>query len=232
MIASQAREKARESLAGNWSKAAAITLIFAGISFIISLLDNIPYVGTLLVTILTLPLSYGLMITFLKIKRKEEVTYFSFLKDGFSNFKNVWFVALRVIQKVLPWLVLLIFAIILLAVGITLSITLASGLATFLCIIGLILYIVSFVFLFIKGLSYAIVYYLLQDNPDLPAKEIVEKSQDLMEGNKKRYFCLSLSFIGWALLSIMTFGIGYFFLLPYMQMAIIHFYEDLIETKK
>ncbi|WP_347222634.1 DUF975 family protein, partial [Bacteroides congonensis] len=38
---------------------------------------------------------------------------------------------------------------------------------------------------------------------------------------------LDLSFIGWALLAIVTFGIGFLFLQPYMQVSRAAFYEDL-----
>ena len=38
---------------------------------------------------------------------------------------------------------------------------------------------------------------------------------------------LDLSFIGWAILSLFTFGIGFFVLQPYMQVSHAAFYEDL-----
>lgn len=39
-------------------------------------------------------------------------------------------------------------------------------------------------------------------------------------------FYLHLTFIGWFLLSILTLGIGFFWLGPYVQSAQAHFYED------
>jgi uncharacterized membrane protein len=42
-----------------------------------------------------------------------------------------------------------------------------------------------------------------------------------------KLFLLDLSFIGWAILSLFTFGIGFFFLQPYVQIAHAAFYEDL-----
>ena len=49
----------------------------------------------------------------------------------------------------------------------------------------------------------------------------------MMQGHKMRYFELMLSFIGWYLLSILTFGIGLIFLAPYIQMTFVCFYEDI-----
>jgi len=50
---------------------------------------------------------------------------------------------------------------------------------------------------------------------------------ELMNGNKWAAFVLDLSFIGWAILCCFTFGIGYLWLIPYIQLAQCEFYEDL-----
>ncbi len=66
----------------------------------------------------------------------------------------------------------------------------------------------------------------MEDEKELSAKEVVAKSEELMKNNRWRIFCLSLSFIGWAILSVFTLGIGLFFLIPYMQMALVAFYQE------
>jgi len=80
----------------------------------------------------------------------------------------------------------------------------------------------------IKSYSYAMTEYILADNPEMDGIEAITKSRELMNGNKWRLFCLHFSFIGWMLLSILTLGIGFFFLTPYMQAATTAFYLDLI----
>ena len=47
-----------------------------------------------------------------------------------------------------------------------------------------------------------------------------------MKGHKMRCFLLSLSFIGWILLGILTLGIGYIWLIPYMYTTMAAFYQD------
>ena len=79
----------------------------------------------------------------------------------------------------------------------------------------------------IKALSYAMTPYVLKDNPNMKSNEAIEESMRLMSGHKAELFLLSLSFIGWALLSLLTLGIGFLWLIPYMQTANAHFYEDL-----
>ena len=54
----------------------------------------------------------------------------------------------------------------------------------------------------------------------------MEVSMQMMKGNKWRLFCLQLSFIGWAILCVLTLGIGYLWLNPYMNAAIAAFYDE------
>ena len=49
----------------------------------------------------------------------------------------------------------------------------------------------------------------------------------MMYGHKTQYFMLMLSFIGWFLLSILTFGIGLLFLYSYITMASTIFYQQI-----
>lgn len=79
----------------------------------------------------------------------------------------------------------------------------------------------------IKAYSYAMTDYILKENPDMNNNAAIEKSMAMMEGHKMRLFMLDLSFIGWALLAVLTLGIGFFFLQPYVQVAHAAFYEDL-----
>lgn len=79
----------------------------------------------------------------------------------------------------------------------------------------------------IKTYSYAMVPYLLKDEPELSADETIMKSMAMMKGNKMKLFLLDLSFIGWILLSILTVGIGLLWVLPYTMSARAAFYEDL-----
>lgn len=79
----------------------------------------------------------------------------------------------------------------------------------------------------IAAYRYSMAFYLLNDNPNLGAMEALELSKKIMMGNKWRLFCLHLSFIGWAILSILTCGIGFIWLTPYMTTAVTNFYESL-----
>lgn len=52
-----------------------------------------------------------------------------------------------------------------------------------------------------------------------------------MVGNIWKFFCLNLQFLGWAILAALSFGIGFLWLLPYMRVSYVKFYEELLIEK-
>lgn len=79
----------------------------------------------------------------------------------------------------------------------------------------------------IAGYRYSMGSYILSDNPQMTGKEALEASKKMMNGFKGKLFLLQLSFIGWAILCLFTFGIGYLWLVPYIQTATANFYQNL-----
>ncbi len=74
--------------------------------------------------------------------------------------------------------------------------------------------------------SYSQVFFILADNPTLPAGEAIKRSKAMMRGRRWKLFCLHCRFIGWALLAlVLTFGIGLFWVQTYVQSSLAHFYE-------
>ena len=51
-----------------------------------------------------------------------------------------------------------------------------------------------------------------------------------MRGKRLKLFLLELSFIGWAILSVLTLFIGFIFLAPYMQTSYAKFHDNLNES--
>ena len=98
------------------------------------------------------------------------------------------------------------------------------------------LYIVMSIFIFlwtillvipgiIAAFRYSMSFYILADNPNMGIMEALNESKRLMRGNKWKFFCLNLSFIGWAALACLTLGIGFLWLMPYIEVSIIAFYD-------
>ena len=79
----------------------------------------------------------------------------------------------------------------------------------------------------VKSYSYSMTPYILLDKPELSATEAITDSRMMMRGHKWQLFLLDLSFIGWILLSLLTFGILFIYVIPYMEAARAEFYRTL-----
>ena len=79
----------------------------------------------------------------------------------------------------------------------------------------------------IKSYSYAMAFFIQQEQPNKDWKYCIDESKRLMYGNKAKLFCLDLSFIGWYILGMLALGVGVFFVIPYHQMARTNFYLEL-----
>jgi len=284
MVSSDIRKEARASLKGKWGKGALITLVYMLIVYAIQFAANlIPFIGSIALLVIEIPIAYGIIVSFMKLRRGEEVSLVGFLTDGFAAFKKSWSVAWNVIKKLIIPIILLIVFLGIMVAGTAMTAMdliedsttavdsyesllnsemeeldeLESSLGTsyrssirsitpidaidsteeveketsgfgsgLLSVVGFVGYFVVLIYIAVKSLYYSLAMYILKDNEELTGKEIVEKSAELMKGNRWNYVWLSLTFIGWAILAGLTFGIGMFWLLPYMQVAQIVFYED------
>lgn len=79
----------------------------------------------------------------------------------------------------------------------------------------------------IKGYSYSMAFYILIDHPEMSVGEALKESMAITDGHKMDLFIMDLSFIGWGILSILTLGIGFFWLTPYSQTSWANAYDNL-----
>ena len=205
---SELRAQARERLEGKWGTFVLMTFLMLVIQTIL----QIPgYIGSLLevlspenvlaslsfsnisniLSLLALPLSWGLTVSLLRNHREESVDLEN-LFDGFrgGRYTRVFCAIFLVNLFTFLWALLLI-------------------------IPGI-----------MKAFSYALTPYIIMDEPELTARQAITRSCEIMQGRRWKLFCLYLSFIGWGILSILTFGIGFLWLVPYMNASVAAFYED------
>jgi len=96
--------------------------------------------------------------------------------------------------------------------------------------VGLFTYLWSLLFIIpgiIKAISYSMSMYILAENKGKPALECIKESKEMTQGHKSELFVLGLSFIGWMLLGSLTLGIGYIWILPYMNTTYANAYKSL-----
>ena len=79
----------------------------------------------------------------------------------------------------------------------------------------------------IKAFSYAMTPFIISEHPEMSANDAIDESRRIMAGHKFDLFYLFLSFIGWFLLGLLSLGIGFFWIIPYVQAAEVAFYNDI-----
>ena len=78
----------------------------------------------------------------------------------------------------------------------------------------------------IAAYSYSMTFYIVAEDPSVGALDAITRSKEMMRGKKWKFFCLNMRFIGWALLCVLTCGIGFLWLMPYISTSCARFYDD------
>ena len=87
-------------------------------------------------------------------------------------------------------------------------------------LIGIYIFLWSLLFVIpgiVKAYSYSMSLYILAENKGKSARACIRESMMMTEGYKMDLFVLDLSFIGWLLLTAITFGLAGIWVGPYMN---------------
>lgn len=79
----------------------------------------------------------------------------------------------------------------------------------------------------ISALSYAMTFYILADEPSLKAADALRRSKAMMLGYKWKLLGLCLRFFLLAIFCVLTLGIGFLWLIPFIHVTMAEFYIDL-----
>ena len=79
----------------------------------------------------------------------------------------------------------------------------------------------------IAALSYSMTYFIIAEDSSISASEAITKSKKMMKGNKWKLSYLGFRFTGWFLLAMLSCGIGFLWVGPYMYVSYAKFYDDL-----
>ena len=70
-------------------------------------------------------------------------------------------------------------------------------------------------------------FYIIADNPSISGSEAIKKSKEMMKGYKWELFVLLFSFFLWYVLGVITFGLSYIYVIPYVEATVVNFYEKI-----
>ncbi|OOE14646.1 DUF975 family protein [Fictibacillus arsenicus] len=209
------KKEAKQQLKGQWRQAALFTLLFGAIYYVIPLMIEINLSGGFENWISTDATSGATASTFV-ITLVLLPLYIGYLWTFLS--------VIRTGEKIKLSGLLQAF----------------SEISMYLKILGTYLLMMVYMFLWfllliipgvIKAFAYSQTYFVLKDNPDIGINTAITKSRKLMHGYKWKYFLLQLSFIGWILLSLITLGIGFIWLSPYLSASNAAFYNELVKKQ-
>lgn len=105
---------------------------------------------------------------------------------------------------------------------------------------SLIVYLLQSVFVFlyfllliipgiIKSYGYSLTFYLLHKDPNIKQMDVLKKSEEMMKGYKSELFMLDLSYLGWYILGLFTFGILWLWVVPKHQTARMLYLDEIYE---
>ena len=80
------------------------------------------------------------------------------------------------------------------------------------------------------SLSFSQTWFVIANDENISGYDALKESWNLMRGKRLKLFLLELSFVGWAILSVLTLFIGFIFLAPYVQTSYAKFYDNLNES--
>lgn len=212
MTRKQIKQYARNLLSNVGMKFYLITLLILALS----IFSAIPILGIIAIIALV-PISFSFMRMSLMGIRGEEIKYFETM-GLWAYFKGILWLIVYYIIYMIP----LIIGFVILEIE---SYELEPSI--FLLIIATLLIIISYIVIIYKSLGFAMIGFLAIDNPNATGRNLLKTSLLLMRGHKIEYLILIFSFILWNLLSIITCGIAYIYVFPYMQLTYAGYYEKL-----
>lgn len=93
-------------------------------------------------------------------------------------------------------------------------------------VISELLWLAGLVLGFLLTLPIYFIFWLYADDEEIDSTEAFRTSMALMRGAKWRFCRMMLSFIGWLLLGVLSFGIGFLWILPYFNQSCTNFYLE------
>lgn len=81
------------------------------------------------------------------------------------------------------------------------------------------------------SLLYSQAYYIMLDFPGYSTRQIMSTSRRVMKGNKARFFYMEVTLLPYYLLGLLSCGVAFFWVAPYVQMICTNFYLDLMHRE-
>ena len=174
------------------------------------------YVAEFLILLITMVMMFGLYYIHLNMARKKEVRI-SLVFYGFKNSTEKF----------------LLYGFLMLVISFASAIpAIVAGIYLYFhtTVLGMVLFVVagilSLILAIFLQLQFQLFYFVAIDCKEMSAREVFRRNNTLIRGNRGRLFYLDLSFTGMFFLGILSLGIGFLWVMPYMFQTLTNFYLD------
>ena len=183
---------------------------------------------SILSSLIQFVLIMGSLNVFLKMSRSPEPVSFSDFLDGLANWRKgistgLWETLWLFLWALLSIPVIIIFTLLIYPLLDYLSFSAYTFILLFVLLIGLIP-------MFIRALAYSQMFYLVAEYPELTARKAMTISILITKGYKWEIAKTLLSFAGWFILSMLTFGFVDLFVTPYYRMTMTNVFHALMKN--
>lgn len=188
--------------------------------------SGIMFLLTFIELVVTGIITFASLKVYLQMAKGPEPVEFSDYLKGF----NYWMKALGAVLWLTLWIFLwvLLFVVADSIIIVALSI---AGAAILLPVIQFFLTIGICAFMIYKSISYSYIYYIAAEYEEVSVIKALSLSKQITKGYIWELFVLAFSFIGWILLTVITFGLVNVFVQPYMSLTKINAYHYILGEK-
>ncbi len=164
---------------------------------------------------------------FLIFSRSPDPVQFKTYFDGYNKWargilNGLWKLLWIFIWALIAIPVIIVYAVIIVTLNIQLSDTLTLVIYPIILLIG-------FIPMFIKTIDYSFSFFFAAEFPEIGVRKALRLSISIVKGHRLDVFLLNFSFIGWFLLCMVTFGVGFVWYMPYYWMTMINAYHALLQ---
>lgn len=237
----------KEQLRGQWTIVVLITLFYGVIEFVFARLTNY-YESSFLFSIcsffITLLIGLWGNNLYLKLTRGKIVKFADMFISGTTYLKGLGIYLLQVLMMIPAAIISILVGAFLTVgvvagIGVTQDFIIPSNLESFVTafdfgyflkfflIFLLIVLVISIPMMLLTYYLYPSLILICEDETR-GVGECIGMSFRLMHGNLWKYIVLQLSYLGWALLGVLTLGIGYLWLVPYITTVNMNFFNKLV----
>ncbi|MBQ0128712.1 MAG: DUF975 family protein [bacterium] len=199
------RQQALDALSGKWTMPVLATLIYIAITAVPRILTNLgkpPYLFEPVTNAILITTGFILLIFLLPLEYGFGVSFLRFCKGNTLTVKEMFDASFGDYAKAFV----------------------RAFVTSFFVFLWTLLLIVPG---FIKALAYSMTFFISDEHPEWTTLQCIDESERMMKGHKWELFLLILSFIGWFLLALLSLGIGFLWLRPYIHVTKAKFYEQL-----